>query len=58
MKNISAERCLRFFNEVDGGYQIKKIVRELCVFARQDLSSDPPFSEIDLLSCRNVLIYS
>lgn len=57
MENVSAERRLRFFNEVDGGYQIKKSVRELCIFARQDLSSDPPFSDIDLLSCRNVLIY-
>ena len=57
MENVSPERRLRFFNEVDGGYQIKKVVRELCIFARQDLSSDPPFSEIDLLSCRNVLIY-
>ncbi|HEY9752824.1 MAG TPA: CheR family methyltransferase, partial [Coleofasciculaceae cyanobacterium] len=57
MENVSAERRKRFFNEVGGGYQIKKSVRELCIFARQDLSSDPPFSEIDLLSCRNVLIY-
>lgn len=57
MENVSAERRQRFFNEIDGGYQIKKSVRELCIFARQDLSSDPPFSEIDLLSCRNVLIY-
>jgi two-component system CheB/CheR fusion protein len=57
IENISAERRLRFFNEVDGGYQIKKSVRELCIFARQDLSSDPPFSDIDMLSCRNVLIY-
>ncbi len=57
MENVSPERRLRFFNEVDGGYQIKKAVRELCIFARQDLSSDPPFSDIDLLSCRNVLIY-
>ncbi|MEB3294702.1 MAG: chemotaxis protein CheB [Synechococcales bacterium] len=57
MEQVSADRRLRFFTEVDGGYQIKKSVRELCIFARQDLSSDPPFSEIDLLSCRNVLIY-
>ncbi|WP_107667111.1 CheR family methyltransferase [Cyanothece sp. BG0011] len=57
MENISPERRYRFFNEVDGGYQIKKSVRELCIFAHQDLSSDPPFSDIDLLSCRNVLIY-
>lgn len=57
MENISNERRHRFFNEVEGGYQIKKSVRELCIFARQDLGSDPPFSDIDLLSCRNVLIY-
>lgn len=57
MENVSMERRRRFFNEVEGGYQIKKSVRELCIFARQDLGSDPPFSEIDLLSCRNVLIY-
>ncbi|MGG6296818.1 chemotaxis protein CheB [Leptolyngbya sp. AN02str] len=57
MENVSAERRSRFFNEVTGGYQIKKSVRELCIFARQDLSTDPPFSDIDLLSCRNVLIY-
>jgi two-component system CheB/CheR fusion protein len=57
MEQVSPERRQRFFNQVEGGYQIKKQVRELCIFARQDLSSDPPFSEIDLLSCRNVLIY-
>lgn len=57
MENISAQRRLHFFNEVSGGYQIKKAVRELCIFARQDLSSDPPFSDINLVSCRNVLIY-
>lgn len=57
MEQVCAERRSRFFVEVDGGYQIKKSVRELCIFARQDLGSDPPFSEIDLLSCRNVLIY-
>ena len=57
MEGVSPERRRRFFVEVDGGYQINKSVRELCIFARQDLSSDPPFSDIDLVSCRNVLIY-
>lgn len=57
MENVSVERRNRFFNEVNRGYQIKRYVRELCIFARQDLSSDPPFSGIDLLSCRNVMIY-
>ncbi|WP_292834535.1 chemotaxis protein CheB [Nostoc sp. JL33] len=58
MVEVSPERRRRFFNALEGGkYQINKAVRELCVFARQDLGSDPPFSNLDLISCRNVLIY-
>lgn len=58
MVEVSPEIRSRFFNALEGGgYQIKKAVRELCVFARQDLGSDPPFSNLDLISCRNVLIY-
>ncbi|MEG4326678.1 chemotaxis protein CheB [Microcoleus sp. herbarium5] len=58
MVDVSQERRTRFFiAEVGGSYRISKAVRELCVFARQDLTSDPPFSNIDLVSCRNVLIY-
>ena len=57
MEGLSPERRRRFFVELDGGWQINKSVRELCIFARQDLGSDPPFSDIDLVSCRNVLIY-
>ncbi|MBN3905980.1 MAG: PAS domain-containing protein [Nostoc sp. NMS1] len=58
MLEVSPERRRRFFNALEGGgYQISKAVRELCVFARQDLGSDPPFSNLDLISCRNVLIY-
>jgi two-component system, chemotaxis family, CheB/CheR fusion protein len=55
--DISPERLKRFFVQVEGGYQISKVVRELCVFARQNLISDPPFSKLDLITCRNVLIY-
>jgi two-component system CheB/CheR fusion protein len=56
--DISADRLQRFFISIEGGcYQINKTVRELCVFARQNLISDPPFSRMDLISCRNVLIY-
>jgi two-component system, chemotaxis family, CheB/CheR fusion protein len=55
--DVSPERLQRFFVPVEGGYQIRKSVRELCVFAKQDLCSDPPFSKLDLISCRNVLIY-
>ena len=46
-----------FFNETRDGFQVKKAVRELCIFARQDFTHDPPFSRLDLVSCRNVLIY-
>jgi two-component system, chemotaxis family, CheB/CheR fusion protein len=55
--DISPERLKQFFVPVEDGYQIGKAVRELCVFARQNLCSDPPFSKLDLISCRNVLIY-
>ena len=54
---ISPERLRRFFVKVDRGYQISKRVRDTCIFARQNLSGDPPFSHVDLLSCRNVMIY-
>lgn len=47
----------RFFVSTEGRFQVTKAVREQCIFARQDLMSDPPFSNIDLISCRNVLIY-
>jgi len=58
MVEVTPERRRRFFHPVEGGgYQIIKGVRELCVFARQNLGSDPPFSSLDLISCRNVLIY-
>ena len=55
--DISPERLGRFFVRTDGGYQVGKAVRELCIFTRQDLINDPPFSRLDLISCRNVLIY-
>lgn len=55
--DVSPERLSRFFVSVPGGYQVSKAVREVCTFSRQDLTRDPPFSRIDLISCRNVLIY-
>ncbi|MBD0307367.1 MAG: PAS domain-containing protein, partial [Microcoleus sp. T1-bin1] len=57
MLGVSEERRRRFFVSVEGGYRICKVVRELCVFARQNLGIDPPFSNLDLVSCRNVMIY-
>ena len=47
----------RHFTKVDGSYRVSKTVRDVCVFARQDLAKDPPFSRLDLILCRNVLIY-
>ena len=54
---VSDVRLRRFFHKVPGGYQISKSIRDMCVFARQNVFSDPPFSRMDLISCRNVLIY-
>jgi two-component system, chemotaxis family, CheB/CheR fusion protein len=56
-KDVSPERLRRFFVEADGGYRIAKSIRDICVFARQNVLADPPFSRMDLISCRNVLIY-
>jgi two-component system CheB/CheR fusion protein len=55
--DVSADRLRRFFTKQDGGYRVTKMIRDLCVFARQDLTRDPPFSRLDLILCRNVLIY-
>lgn len=55
--DISAQRLRKFFAKVDGGYQISKHIRDMCVFAKQNLMKDPPFSRLDLISCRNVMIY-
>jgi two-component system, chemotaxis family, CheB/CheR fusion protein len=58
VRGVSPARRRRFFLKVEHGYQINKEVRGLCVFARHDLANDPPFSKLDLVSCRNVLIYA
>ena len=55
--DVSAARLRRFFVKHDGGFQATKAVRDVCVFARQDVTKDPPFSKLDLISCRNLLIY-
>ena len=55
--DLSPERLSRFFVKEDGGYRAAKFLREMAVFARQNLLSDPPFSRMDLISCRNMLIY-
>jgi two-component system CheB/CheR fusion protein len=56
-EDVSPDRLRRFFTEAEGGYQVSKPLRDMCVFARQNISTDPPFSRMDLISCRNLLIY-
>jgi two-component system CheB/CheR fusion protein len=55
--NVSPERLRRYFTKTDGGFRVAKAIRDCCVFARQNLTKDPPFSRLDLISCRNVMIY-
>jgi two-component system CheB/CheR fusion protein len=54
---VSADRLERFFTADQGGYRVRREVRERVVFAPHDLLKDPPFSRMDLVACRNVLIY-
>lgn len=56
-RDVSPERLTRFFEKNGDGYVINKLIREMCIFAKQNMVKDPPFSKIDLISCRNVLIY-
>ena len=54
---ILPERLERFFVKQNGLYQVSKQLREMCIFSQHSLISDPPFSRLDLISCRNLLIY-
>ena len=54
---VSPDRLRRFFRKVNDRFQVAKFIRDLCIFAKHDVTRDPPFSRIDLISCRNVLIY-
>jgi two-component system CheB/CheR fusion protein len=57
LAGISPQRLARFFTRTERGYQIAKIIRDVCVFATHNVAQDPPFSKLDLISCCNVLIY-
>jgi len=54
---ISPERLHRYFTKEKTGYRISKAIRDLCIFAKQNIAADPPFSRMDLISCCNLLIY-
>lgn len=56
-QDVTAERLRRFFIKEENGYRIKKDIREMVVFAVQNVIKDPPFTKLDLLSCRNLMIY-
>jgi chemotaxis methyl-accepting protein methylase len=55
--DVPAERLTRFFVKEEGGYRVRAEIREMVVFATQNLIMDPPFTKLDILSCRNLLIY-
>lgn len=57
IEDVSKERLERFFVEVEGGYRIIKSIRDLCIFSKHNILTDPSFSRMDVISCRNVLIY-
>jgi two-component system CheB/CheR fusion protein len=56
-QDVSPERLRRFFVKEDNGYRVKKEIREMVVFATQNVIRDPPFTKMDLVSCRNLMIY-
>src|SRR5437764_5388523 len=57
LKDVPADYKDRFFERVDHGYRISKMLRQMVIFGQQDLSRSAPFPHIDLVLCRNVLIY-
>jgi two-component system CheB/CheR fusion protein len=57
MAGVSETRIKEFFTRMDGSYQVNKEIRQMCVFACQNFLKDPPFAKMDIISCRNVLIY-
>ncbi len=57
VRNVPERLLKRFFRKTSGSYQVAKPIRDMVVFARHNVAKDPPFLNIDLLSCRNLLIY-
>ena len=57
LEGISDNRLQQFFIKTEGNYQVKKPVRDMCIFAVHNFLKDPPFAKMDFIGCRNVLIY-
>jgi two-component system CheB/CheR fusion protein len=55
--DVSTERLRRFFTKIENGYRVSKNIRDMCIFAQHNVLNDPPFSQMDLICCRNLLIY-
>src|SRR5215469_309947 len=55
--DVSPERLRRYFSKTETGYRVSKTIRDMCIFAQHNVLYDPPFSQLDLVCCRNVLIY-
>jgi two-component system CheB/CheR fusion protein len=55
--DVSAERLRRFFTKIETGYRVSKSIRDMCIFAQHNVLNDPPFSQMNLICCRNLLIY-
>ncbi|MFZ4454857.1 MAG: CheR family methyltransferase [Bacteroidales bacterium] len=55
--DVSSERLSKYFTKRDNGYQVNESIRSMIIFAKHNILQDPPFSKIDLISCRNMLIY-
>jgi two-component system, chemotaxis family, CheB/CheR fusion protein len=55
--DVSPERLRRFFTKVESGFRVSKTIRDMCIFAQHNVLNDPPFSQMDLICCRNLLIY-
>jgi len=55
--DVSSDRLRRFFTKTETGYRISKSIRDMCIFAQHNVLSDPPFSQMDIICCRNLLIY-
>jgi two-component system, chemotaxis family, CheB/CheR fusion protein len=56
-KDVNSDRLRKYFVKNDRGYQVSKVIRDLCIFAHHNVIKDPPFSKMDIISCRNLLIY-
>ncbi|WKN32863.1 chemotaxis protein CheB [Porifericola rhodea] len=57
VENLSDEVLSKYFEKVEGGYQVRKSIRQRVLFSKHDITTDPPFMRLDMISCRNVFIY-